>query len=516
MLEQSYLVEDKIKLSESVIWDLNKNYYKQQGTKAWSEGEVPHYITSNSTVGKTYAELIFGFLCDLEANGKTAETVYILELGAGHGRLCFHILTHLNKRIKGHHKLLPAYVYVLSDIIEGNLDFFKGHVQLQSFFENRTLDVTYFDCTESDQLFLHFQNKKISKGDLSQPMVAIGNYIFDSIPFDLIRIKDKNVASAFTKVSSPHKNVHHHNIPNEDFEIEYFFEKMDEPYDDNPIYNSIIKEYLSSFDSTFLHFPRVALDCLMRLKMLSSGGILLLTMDKGIQHLALLDKKPKPEWITHGSISFTVNFHAFIRYFELVGGGAMFSKYANFHLEIGCLCDALDQEFPILKEAFRLHVDEFGPDDHYTLVNIAYKQSEQLTVEEIITVLRAANYDSTVFEKLVVYIKKQMGSVALMERERLRQTFRNVLEMYFNIGVFDLAFEMGGLLYDLGYFPDAIDFFKNSENMYGKTEDSYFNIAIATYQLKQDDRCRAIIKECNQHFPSFAKINELLPLLDIE
>jgi hypothetical protein len=515
-LKKSYLIEDKTRLSESIIWDLNKNYYKQQGTKAWSEGVVPHYITSNSTVGKTYAELIFSLLCDLEAAGKTSETVYILELGAGHGRLCYHILTHLNKRIKGYQKLLPAYVYVLSDIIEANLNFFKGHVQLQRFFENRTLDVTYFDCTESDQLKLEFQNKVIRKGDLSQPIVTIGNYIFDSIPFDLIRIKDKNASSAVTKVSSPHKNVHHHNIPNEDFEIEYFFEKMEKPYYDNPVYNNIINEYLSAFDSTFLHFPKTALDCLIRIKGLSNSGIVLLTMDKGIQHLSLLDNKPKPEWITHGSISFTVNFHAFIRYFDLIRGGAMFGRYANFHLELGCLQDVQDLALPHLKEAFRLHVDEFGPDDHYTLVNLAYTHSEQLTIADIITILRAANYDSTVFEKLVVFIKKQMGSVALMERERLRQTFRNVLENYFNIGVFDLAFEMGGLLYDLGYFSDAIDFFRNSENMYGKTEDSFFNIAISTYQLKQDHRCREIIKECNQLYPSFVKINEFLPLLNNE
>ncbi len=337
MSEKTYLLEDKTRLSESIIWELNKNYYQQQGTKAWSSGVVPHYITSNSAVGKTYAELIFALLCDLEANQKIDEPLYILELGAGHGRLCYHILIHLNKRIKSYHKLLPPYVFVLSDIIAENLDFFRHHQQLQPFFENRSLDLSYFDCTESDCIHLEFQNRAINKGELSQPLVVIGNYIFDTIPFDLIKCKNGKISSAFTKITSLHKNVHPDNIPTEELEVEYFFESMEEPYYENLLYNTIIKEYATSLKNTFLHFPRVALDCLMRLESLSTEGIVLLTMDKGIQHLSLLDNRPKPEWITHGSFSFSVNFHAFIRYFDLLQGKSMFSKYANFHFSTCCI-----------------------------------------------------------------------------------------------------------------------------------------------------------------------------------
>jgi len=106
LVKRKYIMDKKLHevesfqlFSESKIWQLNRDYYQDIGIEAWSEGEVPHQITSNSLVGKTYSELILGFLKDLADKGETKETVYIIELGAGHGRLAFHILKHLERLI---------------------------------------------------------------------------------------------------------------------------------------------------------------------------------------------------------------------------------------------------------------------------------------------------------------------------------------------------------------------------------------------------------------------------------
>lgn len=93
MVPDLYEIEAAQKFSESKIWQFNRDYYIQKGLSAFSEDHVPHHLTSNSLIGKTYAELIFGFLQDLASNGYPSETVYILELGAGHGRLAFLVLT---------------------------------------------------------------------------------------------------------------------------------------------------------------------------------------------------------------------------------------------------------------------------------------------------------------------------------------------------------------------------------------------------------------------------------------
>ena len=55
-------IESKTLFSESLIWQLNRDFYQENGINAWSNDIVPHHMTSNSSVGKTYAELIFAFL----------------------------------------------------------------------------------------------------------------------------------------------------------------------------------------------------------------------------------------------------------------------------------------------------------------------------------------------------------------------------------------------------------------------------------------------------------------------
>ena len=64
-MSEHYEIEAFTPFSESKIWQLNRDFYHERGISAWSEGVVPHQMTSNSRVGKTYAELIFGLLQDI-------------------------------------------------------------------------------------------------------------------------------------------------------------------------------------------------------------------------------------------------------------------------------------------------------------------------------------------------------------------------------------------------------------------------------------------------------------------
>ena len=99
MEQKKYQVESSKPFSESMIWEINRGYYQKAGLNAWRDNDVPHHLTSNVMVGRAYAELIFGFLKDLASKGVTREKIYILELGAGHGRLSFHVIKHLQRLI---------------------------------------------------------------------------------------------------------------------------------------------------------------------------------------------------------------------------------------------------------------------------------------------------------------------------------------------------------------------------------------------------------------------------------
>jgi len=45
--EARYVLDANKRLSRSVLWRLQRQYFDQQGVQSWTEGTVPHYITSN-------------------------------------------------------------------------------------------------------------------------------------------------------------------------------------------------------------------------------------------------------------------------------------------------------------------------------------------------------------------------------------------------------------------------------------------------------------------------------------
>ena len=199
---KSFEIEPIRPFAKSNIWQLNRDFYQREGINAWQGDVVPHHMTSNSMVGKTYAEIVLGVLRDLSTKSKTTEIVYILELGTGHGRLAFHILKHIEQLSKNLNIKLPPYCYVVSDIVEDSLSFYLEHPQFKTYFEKGLLDLCYFDASKSSELKLRYSKQTISEQSLSQPLIVIANYFFDSIPTELFYIKDNTMSSCSVSLHS--------------------------------------------------------------------------------------------------------------------------------------------------------------------------------------------------------------------------------------------------------------------------------------------------------------------------
>ncbi|MDA9773814.1 SAM-dependent methyltransferase [Saprospiraceae bacterium] len=512
MQDACFEVESVKPFSESLFWQFNRDFYQELGISAWSDNIVPHHMTSNSMVGKTYAELIFGILRDLAEKGEKTERVYLLELGAGHGRLAFHVLQHLEKLIDSSKVPLPPYCYILSDIAEDNLSFFLHHPQFQKYLAKGVLDVCYFDAFDSRKLALRYAKKTINKNELSQPVVAIGNYFFDSIPTDLLHFEKQKVSSCKVSIQS---NENPAELSREELikKISFSYEtkvETDAIYNDTVIDN-IVESYRQSLSNSFLFFPRKSFTCLDNIEALSTEGIILLSMDKGFHELHKLDNKQVPDIIMHGSFSLWVNYHALGEYCTRNGGTALFPNYSNFHLEIACLLMCKDsKEYKHTNSAYQYFVDDFGPDDFNSFKQFAYGNISRLQLREILALIRLSAYDSIFFIKLLPGIKRAAKSISVDERPRLAQTMNRVWEMYFDIKEsFDLAYEIGGLLYDLGYYENAIQFFKRSTKAFGQQADIMYNEVLCLYQLKQDRSFYNLLEQAKELFPENEMIKSL-------
>lgn len=512
MSDTSFLVEEQTPFAQSLIWQLNRDYYQSTGIDAWSSGVVPYHLTSSAMVGKTYAELVFALLKDIAAQGNTEQTVYILELGAGHGKLAFHVLRYLERLCSQKNLKLPPYKYVLSDISEDSLQFFINHPQFQTYFKSGVLDVAYFDAIGSDSLALKIANQTINRGELKQPLIAFANYFFDSIPNDLFYFQGNQIAAVEVSLSSPvdpkEKGAA---AVLEEVVGKYHLNNNSRKFYDNEVYNEILESYRGHFQQTFLMFPDKGMSCLSNLKELSANGLIVLSMDKGYHDMQDLDKQAAPDMVTHGSMSFWVNFHAMGKYCEHEGGTATFPSFPNHHLELAAF-KLLDPaiELPEFETAYRRFVDDYGPDDFNGLMKLSYKQMTKMDLLEMMAMIRLSAYDATYFSKVLPRIKQLYRQVSFRERARLAETMHQVWKTYFWVeDKEDLAFELGGMFYALGFYQEALDYFNRSIQRFGHTADEYYNRALCHYQLRQDTLFYEVRKEAKAAYPTYEQLLHL-------
>ncbi len=505
-------IESAKPFSESLIWQLNQDFYKNKGMDIWRYGEVPHNITSSSMVGKTYAEIVFAFLKDLAAKGQNKSTVYILELGAGHGRLAFHVLKHLEQLAEKVNLDLPPYCYVLSDIAQENLTFFEEHPQFKSYHKKGLVDVSYFDAIESQVLDLRYANKKISSNDLEQPILVLANYFFDSIPNDLFHFKDQVISTCAVKLDSRVDPIGLDEASLlKQIETSYSKTSMDAPYYKNNVYNEILEDYRKVLSDTYLFFPQKGLQCLDNLQTLSKKGLMVISMDKGAHDIRSLKNQKEPDMVTHGSFSFLVNYHALGSYCEKQGGLPHFPTSTNNAIEVACLLFLENGEsYTQTTQAYQRYVNDYGPDDFNTLKMFSYRHVARMSLEEIIGLLRLGAYDSTLFINFLPRLKQLSKRVSFEQRTDLANAMYATWDMYYTFNEpKDLAFEIGGLLYQLGYFSPALEYFQYSIERYGHTADGYYNRALCHYQLREDEQFKELVKEANALFPSFEALAHL-------
>lgn len=517
MNTDQYEVETKVPFSQSLIWQLNRNFYKDKGINAWSEDIVPHHMTSNSYVGKTYAELIFACLKDLAAKGNLDDIVYILELGAGHGRLGFHILKHLKKLTDPLKGRIPQFCYILSDIVEDNLTFFSEHKQFKSYFEEGILDVSYFDAVESNHLYLRKSKKKIEEKQLQQPIIAIANYFFDSIPSELYFIKDQSIFNCEVSVkydTNPNEMNSVSLIKN--MMLTFSNKKLEHPIFGDAALDNILEKYKFFNSETYIYFPKISLECLTSLKSLSNEGLVLLTMDKGFHELSELANMKEPDIVKHGSFSFWVNYHALSEFCLSQKGKVFFPRLSNFHLEMGCLLFADDANSYIETSiAYDKVVDEFGPDDFNSIKQLAYSSVAELKMMDLIVLYRLSAYDSTFFIKLLPRLKQVKQNITYKERKRLAQTLHIIWDRYFFINEqTDISYELAGLFYDLGYYSDALKYFHYSIDNFGDKMDVFYNQALCYYQLRNDEKFYVTLEKLKKLFP-LSPLVESLESLDM-
>ncbi|MHB8644174.1 MAG: tetratricopeptide repeat protein [Thermomicrobiales bacterium] len=492
-----YLLEHEQVFARSQIWEMQRHYFESMGVEAWRRGEVPHYVTNNPRTANSFAETVFAFYQDQERLAPADEPLTICELGAGSGRFAFHFLRRLRLLCDDAHVPLTAFRYVLTDLAPSNVAFWREHPRFQSFIEAGVLDCAVFDLNQTAELAMQVSGEAIHAGTLHRPLVVIANYLFDTVPQDLFYIHDQQCEECLVSLFVS-KEIRTPTVADLLANLEYQLDRRaltDPPYHESAL-QRLLTDYQRTLVDSYLLFPAIGLRCVNRLRALSRRGVMVLSADKGDHTLAALQHRPPPSLVRHGSFSLTVNYHAFKALCEYDGGIALFPSTHHRSLNICCLLMVPDPErHDRTLSAYRRFVEEFGPDDFYSMTKHANKDIATMSVEDILAFVRLSYYDGHQFARYVSRLVELVPEFSPNDREVVIAAVERAWEMHFPLGEdVDFADLIARLLYDMNEYARAITFFERSNAIYGPHTGTLNNIAVCYQQLGQPEEAEHVLE----------------------
>lgn len=409
--------QERFRFSEAPMWDLQRTYYEEEGMKAWHNDKVPQYITSNPMIATAYAEMIFGFLQDQSSRGDMTEPITILELGAGAGRLAFHVLHKLCELRDYAGLVLPAFRYVMTDLASKNITAWRNHPALQSFIQHGLLDFARFDAVHDTELNLLVSHTTIQPGDLKQPLLIVANYFFDSIPQELIYVGDGKIYECDVVVEFP-ENFHQLKTSEalEQMILNYEHRRAPEYEAETYPYHDVIALYRQELEDSHILFPIVGLTCLKRLHQLSQAGFLLITADKGDHRMENWKFADPPQLIHHGSFSVTANYHAIQHVFEQRGALSLFTTTHHYtNINVGCIFMLeTPMTYANTRLAYKRFIERFGPDDFFSMKEWVDQQFETMGLQQLMAFWRLGGYDAEFFNQCAKRISSLLPEASIL------------------------------------------------------------------------------------------------------
>ena len=412
-MKKRQIIEADKPFSRSLIWQIQRAYFLKNGMKAWQDDVVPHAISSSPVMARMYSQLLLGYLRDCLAAKREgsfaldgSQPIYIVELGAGSGRLAHHFLHTFVPLLRGL-SLSQPIKYVMTDFVPEIVDFWRSHPKLQFWVEKELLDFALFDVAAMRPLTLKHSGETFTPETVQNPVVLIANYFFDSIPQDSFVLEDGQLCQNLLTLSSsqPEPDLADPTIWQR-LELHWEAIPLPKPYD-NPLYNQILAEYEAELPDTTFSFPNVGLDCLEFWRGFGDGRLLILTSDRGHSQLDALVGQGDPALNLHGSFSLMVNYTAVSRYAELCGGVVCQVPHYQDNIQtLAYLLGDMPREAAETRLAFTQAVGWGGADDFYALKSVAEKQIANLELPELLSLLRLSGWDAELLRDCLPHLQK--------------------------------------------------------------------------------------------------------------
>jgi hypothetical protein len=518
------VLEDYTQCSRSHLWKLMMSFYDRKGPESWSHGIVPHFITSNAFIGRTYAKVLQGYIHDcIKKIGSinVDEPLYIVELGAGSGKFSFYMLRALEELQELSAFPFQKIIYVMTDFTEANFKFWCSHPSLKPYFDKGVLDAGIFDAVSDSNIKLWRSGKVLSANCCVNPICVVANYLFDTLCHDIFQVdggelKEGLVSVGTSRESEPDplepdiinrlENTYRYNTITTDY---YKDEEGDEVF-----LQLILDWYRDHFKNaasgaSFL-VPIGALRALRRLARFSSNGIIVISGDKGNNSPEQFAGISDPYIAIHGSFSLMVNYHAVGLWFTSKGGFALHNPQEEASLKVSCFVlpgqsiiptdlpmveafrgdqvQVLDEErgaaYTFLGLSFRETCIMFGPNDFFVLQKSTKEECSSPSLRTVVSMLKLSDWDPDVFFKFRDVVLAQTPNCGPKLRNDLARGIPRLWANYFVLDSDkDIAFEIGRFYYGIRDYANALHYYEESINSVGEHHITLHNQGLCYYSL---------------------------------
>lgn len=505
-------------LSNSILWQRMQEYYAQLGTEVWEEEVVPQQITNNTYLSNIYAKLIIAQIQDyILAHGKPTDDTpfYILEIGAGHGRLSFYLLENLRQAFEIFAWPKNWLKLIMTDISLKSLETWKVHHALKPFIDEGWLDVAVYNANQDTEIKLEISGQKIKTNSINKPLFVICNYIFDTLPQDAFQVIDHRLHEVELVIKNQ-EQIEKGDLKDYFKDAQYDFVRHSintNYYREDPALNKILQAYEEECENAAFLMPVGAIQCIENLKKLTKGPLMLLASDKGITDKDLFEENDDPDISFHGSVSMMVNFDALRRYTELCEGNCLLMGDKGADFQIANFIFQADYKIPHTNYAFTNSLSCFSTQD---LFDICYIDDEPIknlkSIEAIVNILNLAEWDPSIFfdyhEQMIE--KLENDDITVSVQHSILNGLERAWRYFFKLEKSqDLPFAIGSIYYYMGFNERAIEFYNHSLAFFGKDKDTYFNLALAYQALENYAKAQEMIDESLKIAPKDKAIEEL-------
>lgn len=517
MTESSKHIQDPVRLSESMLWELQRNYFDTMGIDAW-ENDIPFYITNNAFIGHQYAYLVYQYMLDWQNLHGANQTIDVLELGCGVGRFCFYFIRALKSLLK-EKPLNVNFRYILTDVTEKNVKFCEDNLCFEEFINEGILDFAVFDAELDESIHLRHLDKPYTSIN-DGPLVVIANYIFDCLKHDSLQIKESKYYDILHGINSRFsgfdtkavKYINELKFPTEDVEI-----TLENYYEETKIVD-ILKNYLEQCgdDECFINVPTACFAFMRNIKKLTNNRFLLLLGDKGVttfQHQLQLPSRYRMTY--EGCMTMLTNFYIIGDYARALGGDCLVSQKSRAFQVCLYTGGSKVSDLPNLELAYKQFTDVLGPQEYATLYDQTVQNAYRFTGVAISAFLKFSRWDpdayAIVHDRLVEVYPVMLVHEKIEIKEDLRRVEENVYRLALGYDVNNLL----GLFYLSQEQEDrALDLYHRAIETYGDHPSPNINAGLIYEKRKEKEKAIkhfkvACEKEPNNKFARY-KLDLLL------